>query len=122
MEKFGIFELLDALSAATARETLPENEEEETKSSEKQSPSVCDAAFFAPVYAVSPAEKASPPSGAASGDAVHSSAAEPREPNSSADENSAQRKTKSSSMEADALKGFYARHNAVAKKATQRKD
>ena len=78
MEKFGIFELLDALAALTSSETVPEEKTLSTKDS------VCRP----PVYgdAGSPetkAEKTEPPSTA----------------------------------EKDALAGFYARHDAVAKKA-----
>lgn len=72
VEKFGIFELLDALSALTARE--------ETQN--PPTPSFEDAAFAPPKYPGSDEE--------------------PR---------------KTESPRKDALAGFYARHDAVAKKA-----
>lgn len=74
MEKFGIFELLDALSALTAGE-------------EKPSPQ--DAAYLPPVYPGSEP----PPEG---------KEPEPRTP---------------PAAEKDALAGFYARHDAIARKA-----
>lgn len=74
MEKFGIFELLDALSALTAREG-------EGTAPEKQT----DAAYRPPVYGESaPPAESSP------------------------------------SAKADALAGFYARHDAVARKAEKK--
>lgn len=80
VEKFGIFELLDALSALTARE--------DTQGS--TTPQTQDAAYQPPVYGKSePPEPQSP------------TKQEPR-------------------SESDALAGFYARHNAIAKKATKK--
>ena len=81
MEKFGIFELLDALSALTAQG----GPQEEIKPSQK------DAAYQPPVYPSSAPAK------------------EPKE--------SAEGKEERPHAESDALKDFYARHNAVAKKA-----
>lgn len=88
MEKFGIFELLDALSALTAP---PPEEQDET--------AALDSAYLPPDYALSDAQgrdgtsvEKAPPSG---------SAEAPKSPH----------------PESDALAGFYARHNAVAKKA-----
>lgn len=73
MEKFGIFELLDALAALTA--TPPE---------EKDEPKALDPAYLPPDYAGSGTN----------------------------DESKAEPPKKSSPLE-----GFYARHDAVAKKA-----
>ncbi len=54
MEKFGIFELLDALSALTAQENAP---------AEKATPSPEDAAYRPPAYgAAEPAAPAAPQS------------------------------------------------------------
>ena len=88
MEKFGIFELLDALSAITA---LPQ--EEEAKSS------VLDSAYLPPDYPISDAQREDTPSAYAE---QHDSTAE---------------SVKTPRPDQDALAGFYARHNAVAKKA-----
>ena len=68
MEKFGIFDLLDALSAAAAP-PAPAGENAPAPSSEegpaaKTTPDTHDGAFAAPTYgaaAPSPAEPASPP-------------------------------------------------------------
>ena len=86
MEKFGIFELLDALSALTAQD----------KPQEEVKPSAKDAAYQPPVYS-----------------AGESAAKEPH--NTSAQ--GAQDKDVHPHAESDALADFYARHNAVAKKA-----
>ena len=78
MEKFGIFELLDALSALTARE----NASEEKSSAQ-------DKVYLPPAYpAPEPPAEAQPTS-------------KPQPPH----------------PEKDALAGFYARHDAIAKKA-----
>ena len=81
MEKFGIFELLDALAALTAPDSAP-----------KESPSLQDSAYLPPVYNAEPQpaeEEKTPPEA-------------PR-------------------PEQDALAGFYARHDAVAKKAGKKR-
>lgn len=80
MEKFGIFELLDALSALTA------------KTEDSPSPAE-DAAYLPPSYG---AENAAPPQ-------------------------SAPTDFKSPGAERDALKDFLARHDAIAKKAEEKK-
>ena len=89
MEKFGIFELLDALSALTA---LPPEEE--------GAPPKTDSAYLPPNYPTfgSQEEQRSTPSAQKNADP----AAEP---------------PKSPRPDQDALAGFYARHDAVAKKA-----
>ena len=76
MEKFGIFELLDALAALTAPAEEPKEEKK-----------TLDPAYLPPDYAN--AEKREEP----------------------------QEQPKPPKPEADALAGFYARHDAVAKKA-----
>lgn len=73
MEKFGIFELLDALSALSA----------ENAPSEKSTAETGDKAFDPPVYG---------------GDEPH----------------------KASGKESDALSGFLARHDAMARKAEKK--
>ena len=78
MEKFGIFELLDALSAITAATDAPAEE----------SPSAMDEAYKPPVYGDQPADAPKAP-----------------EPHT----------------DTDALAGFLARHNAIAKKADGKK-
>ena len=82
MEKFGIFELLDALSALTAQ-AEPQKEIK---------PSAKDAAYQPPVYSAGESDRNTNAQGAQDKD-VHPHA------------------------ESDALADFYARHNAVAKKA-----
>ena len=93
MEKFGIFELLDALSALTAHETTPEN----------ITPSQNDAAYQPPAYG-----NFEPPQSAAQG--TQGQTAQPQEGTPSEPR-----------VESDALAGFYARHNAIAKKANGKK-
>lgn len=87
MEKFGIFELLDALAALTA---VPQEEELPS--------SALDSAYLPPDYPLSDSQR---------DNSTHtteqkSDAAEP---------------PKAPRPDQDALLGFYARHNAVAKKA-----
>ncbi len=106
MEKFGIFELLDALSAATAREIPPEEESPQKGTDENLSPSVRDAAFSAPVYGVFPPEAGG-----------SSAAAKPAPEGASPEPPPKAPPAPKPSPEADALRGFYARHDAVAKKA-----
>lgn len=98
MEKFGIFELLDALAALTAREeqTNDGNETEpapvvQTEKPQAAAPSPCDAAFSAPVYETAFGESGNK-------------------------ETETAEKQPHKSMEADALAGFYARHDRIAKK------
>ena len=76
MEKFGIFELLDALSALTEQNAPPAEEP-------APSPRQPDGTFDPPVYANDPPPKAG-------------------------------------GREADALAGFLARHDAVARKAEKK--
>ncbi len=76
MEKFGIFELLDALAALTEKTEEP-----------KEEPKTLDPAYLPPDYA-GENKREQPPE-------------QPKPPK----------------PEADALAGFYARHDAVAKKA-----
>ena len=88
MEKFGIFELLDALSALTA---VPPEEE--------QAADALDAAYLPPDYPLpKPQKDTSPPHA----EKMHDVEGEP---------------PKTPRPDQDALAGFYARHNAVAKKA-----
>lgn len=82
MEKFGIFELLDALAALTAKEDAEKPAEE--------TPSADDAAFAPPQYAADPA---------------------------ASEETAAQPQADTAPPQRDALSNFYARHNAVARKA-----
>lgn len=82
MEKFGIFELLDALAAITEQEN---NREEK--------PTAQDSVFQAPVYGSAPASDSRP------------------------EQDVPKRPVQSPHPEKDALAGFYARHNAIAKKA-----
>lgn len=88
MEKFGIFELLDALSALTAKKDEQSAPPVSASSAPSVSPSAEDAAFAPPQYIPDQREK----------DPVPDTQAEepPRH---------------------DALSDFYARHNAVARKA-----
>lgn len=88
MEKFGIFELLDALSALTA---VPPEEE--------PSASALDSAYLPPDYPLSDSQ---PESSSARAAEEKSAAVEP---------------PKAPRPDQDALAGFYARHDAVAKKA-----
>ena len=83
MEKFGIFELLDALSVLTAKEDTEKS----------VSPSATDNAFAPPKYS---APDKSP-------DGEENAAAETD--------------TESTAPRHDALSNFYARHDAVARKA-----
>lgn len=87
MEKFGIFELLDALSALTA---VPPEEE--------LSPSALDSAYLPPDYPLADPQQES------------SSRTAEEKPASS-------EPPKAPRPDQDALAGFYARHDAVAKKA-----
>lgn len=64
MEKFGIFELLDALSALTAREADPSAETGEAP------PKTTDGAFAPPAYKNEPASAAPAPANAADPDAL----------------------------------------------------
>lgn len=87
MEKFGIFELLDALSVITAQQN-PEAEK----------PSAQDSAYMPPAY----------------GSPQPNSQTEPTPPQK--DEPKPESKPQPHA-EADALAGFYARHDTIAKKA-----
>ena len=78
MEKFGIFELLDALAAITAQENQ-----------HRDPPSAQDSAYLPPSYPAQNTPEA------------------PRE----------EAQPAQSHPEKDALTGFYARHDAIAKKA-----
>ena len=89
MEKFGIFELLDALSAIAA-------------SAEESAPQSTDAAFAPPDY--SPARPPQSDGGAPERDAPPKEKPAPPDKGERSSEN-------------DALKGFLARHDAVAKRA-----
>lgn len=86
MEKFGIFELLDALSVITAQQ-IPEAEK----------PSAQDSAYMPPEYGSSQSNLQTEPSPQKDAPAPES------KPQPHA--------------EADALAGFYARHDTIAKKA-----
>ena len=87
MEKFGIFELLDALSALYPA-LKEENQEEKT----------FDSAYLPPNYSTAQDTNHTPKSD-------ETPNVNPPEPH------------KTPHPEADALSGFYARHDAVAKKA-----
>ena len=80
MEKFGIFELLDALSALTAQNGQPQ---EPPPEEEAPSPKKPDGAFAPPSYG-------------------------------------GEQPKKTGGREADALSGFLARHDAVARKAEKK--
>ena len=90
MEKFGIFELLDALSALTA---VPPEEE--------QASSALDSAYLPPDYPLASPQQETSSARAAEQKSQDPSSEPPKTPR----------------PDQDALAGFYARHNAVAKKA-----
>lgn len=107
MEKFGIFELLDALSALTAREEPNINANPAAPADPpKAAPSTKDVAFSAPVYGFSPEE---------SSEKDHTPQPQPQAETTAPPE-PAKAEPPKKNMEADALAGFYARHDRISKK------